>query len=238
MKKKFLFAILILLLPAFVWAWGTVIVSGNVSSGGTTYLIHETFDGSNACGDGSSTNCDETWVVNNSPVFNYTTAPAPLEGTYSWQADLTTETISIGFTPCDEVWVSAIVRDDVAVNYAKIFEVLDSTDNSLCWCEWYDTGAGVKLVARQTGGTNAPTDADYSADTTYYIKLRAKKGTGANAECQVSISTDGSTWTTPAASIDGTWTTEPSKIKLYGNDGTTTYGLKDDIRVDDADINY
>ena len=60
MKKKFLFAILTLLFPVFVWAWGTIIISGNVPSGTTCgsfssgNLLNETFD--------TNPGYDNTWT--------------------------------------------------------------------------------------------------------------------------------------------------------------------------------
>ena len=41
MKKQILFIMFILLFPVIVWAWGTVIISGNVSSGGSACDIIE-----------------------------------------------------------------------------------------------------------------------------------------------------------------------------------------------------
>lgn len=89
MKKKFLFVILILLFPAIVWAWGTVIISGNVSSESSwpdfTYDVYEDFEDAlnGNWSETDSTNCDggasECLDPNNSTQSN--------RGTYSGQLD-------------------------------------------------------------------------------------------------------------------------------------------------------
>lgn len=196
--------------------------------------LRETFDGATACGDGSHSNCDNTWSYWNAwPDFNYATTP--LQGTYSAMTNTSGSEIYVAFTSADTIY-AAIIISDSALSHNHWFSVRDASDNILCKMWTYGYGAD-SIVVTNTGGTDrASDDHAFAVNTKYYMKVKAVKGTGSNARCEGFYSTDGTSWTSITASTDGTWTAQPAKIYIVGNDSIT--GKRDDVRIYTSDINY
>jgi hypothetical protein len=98
---------------------------------------------------------------------------------------------------------------------------------------------GSSIAVRSANGTVKYDTEDFINGDKYYLKLRAKKGTGSNAECQGWASTDGTNWTftTPDASANGTWTTQIDRVRAIGSSATVT-SRWDKLRIGPADINY
>jgi hypothetical protein len=194
--------------------------------------VRETFDGATACGDGSHTNCSNTWTsVTGWCDFDAGSAP---QGTYQASCGGASIVNRLAFTAGAQYYATARVTASDVTNITQWLSLKDNSGNNLCYLYFAATG---KLSLANTGGTAATGSATYSNGTSYYVKLRAKKGTGANAECQFWTSTNGTAWTTDtASSTNGTWTADVARVYMQAAAAqTVTY---DDIRVYTGDISY
>jgi hypothetical protein len=237
-----LLLVALLLLPTLLYAGGTaslrVAVTGSGSGAVATCsgasptgcTLRETFEGSVECYTGGDSSCDSTWTgVNNPSTYRYATSPAPLQGTYSiYPAPGALQYKTI--TPADQYYFSVMLnKSNIAAEGIGIV-VRDASHNALCVLELYNS-----YTCFNAGGTNCTNSGTLSSNTTYYLKGRAKKGTGTNAECEVWISTDGTTWGSSRTSTDGTWTAQIAEI-LFNGEGAAS--VMDDIRVFTGDISY
>lgn len=254
MKKLILF---LLLLPSLAWGGDIEIArmnpyilgggvgctisncSGDETCTGTSgCLIRETFDG---CTGTNENGCDNT-SCGSAPCLYYAVnrctlndASSPLEGAQDASCGGAVEMVELRFTASDEVYATAIIdTPDVTASTDRLM-VQDASGNDLCKF----TMVSSSMAIYNTGGTAKGDTEDFENSKKYYIKIRAKKGTGTNAECQGWASTDGTNWTftTPDASTNGTWTAQPAKFIGYGSSATLTTRF-DDMRVSTSDINY
>lgn len=244
MKKGFI-GLLILALCAFVqFAYGATAVSGRPCPGGAAAAspctgaspadctLREVFDGSSYCyGSSGDQNCSFTWTnYDTAPDWNY--SAAPLQGTYSAEMGGASVAFWKDVTGASEYYVAFMFNIHNVTDDTSPVQFRDSGGNILC--QTY-IGSGA-IGARQAGGTNSTTIA-ISLDTTYYVKLRGKAGSGANAECQIYLSTNGTTWTSTQTSTDGTWTANIEKLVFQGR-ASVTPEVVDDIRLYTGDISW
>lgn len=211
-----------------------VAVRRRVVAAPPSYLYHETFEGTAACGWGGYTNCDVTPYYGENAVANYATSPAPIQGAKSLKVGAVSDDLHQNFTASNEVYASVMFNFSALPSAdVPILAIRNSAAGNLCTLTSY---ANNFVVVKNTGGTQKNLSVTMSTGTTYYAKLRAKIGTGANAECQGWFSTNGTTWSDSGTSNDGTFTTQPSRVVIMGYAGSTN--IFDDIRVAISDINY
>jgi len=87
------------------------------------------------------------------------------------------------------------------------------------------------------GGTTQATTLSLSDSTTFYIKVKAVKGTGADASCTPYYSSNGTSWTEGTASTNGTWTANPAWFFPNGTNSGPNI-VMDDVRLSTSDFNY
>ena len=271
MRKLILAILLILCMCVYASAGTTVVVVQGVAAGAATCTGaaptgctgRETFDGSTDCGDdpNNAQTCDNTWTLLSHSYPDYTgnadctdtevpyvcctgseagTCPAAVEGTYSMNVqDNWTNNPTIGISATDEIVVASMFRTS-GTNTNYVIQLRDTSSNDLCRAE---NGGGSFLKANNTGGSTGGDGLTLNVDTDYYVRVRAKKGTGANAQCEVWVSTDGTNWGTSSSSTNGTWTAQVEKIGLSpGNNNAEN--IMDDIRwlsgssMDGTEVSY
>lgn len=227
-------------------AWGVVLIQRTASS--TSYVFHETFDGSESCY-GTETdfeNCDETAWNSAAGTPNY--QGTGLTGTYALElADAGGSErayVEMTFTD-DEVWVSYQLKLSDGVNGLTLYWLYaeDVDDNALFSSRIMSDG---RIRIEGTGGATAAYLLDESGGSTvylpngaatFYLKFRYKKGTGANAEVDVWYSTDGTWESTPGYSIsDGVGTGRFMTTKVYNSEADTLTWTIDEVKGDNADI--
>jgi hypothetical protein len=99
------------------------------------------------------------------------------------------------------------------------------------------TNTGTWTVQSAGGTLSAAGSTAIAAGNGYYVKLRAKIGTGANAQCQGWVSANGTTWTDTLSSNDGTWTAQLTRGYIGANNTTAEYHF-DDWRMYTEDITW
>lgn len=239
MKKFLLGLILLICFPLAASSFNPLVVCGGqtVASGGydcadddmTGELLQERFE----CGS-TDGNEEQTWTSDNTPDFDYT--GTILQGTESLQMD-TSDRTRASFTGTGEVWAAIIYRPTAnATTSRPILSLWDSGNNGLASAHHRSGTPG--SLAIYSGGTLDITDVSLTLDTTIYIKLWYKKGTGANSEAKIYTSADGSSWTEKDAISGENETGDAAKVVLGEDAAGGAAAIFDDIRVDDADIDY
>jgi hypothetical protein len=195
------------------------IVGGGGGAAAPTYLFNETFSGNLECLSGYQSVCDtaDRWTYAYGVVF--AAGSATLDGFDQLYVDV---------TPADELYFA--VKVNLSDNKQAIV-VRDSSGNILCAAELYSNN----LYTMNTGGSNQNDTATLTVGNDYYIKIRAKKGTGGNAECRAAWSSDGSTWTQTPLSNNGSWTAQPSQFYAHGDSITKVYK---NVKISTSDINF
>lgn len=164
--------------PAFVAS-----LTVTAAASGPTYLVEENFDGTGDPG--------AAWTEFGTSNWDYTTSPAPLEGTQSASCDGTAAAAYLN-------WNNGSGVDALEVFF--LFHIPSTLEVSETLVYIYDSGATivgyvlihVGAVLRIYNGTAfAATTGTIAADTTYYIWVRWEKGTGADGFASVAFSTDG-----------------------------------------------
>lgn len=166
------------------------------------------------------------WTDAGTPVWAYTTAPAPLEGTRSFACDSQTDASVHGFTAQSDVWAFCVFN--LNVYGASIFQLLNSSD------------VVVGAIAFTAGGavraSNGTVTADSSAatviaTTTYYLWMHYTKGTGANGVTDLYVSATTTIPGSPTISVTGgDAATDASKFRMFCNSFGVT-GIFDKIRI-------
>ena len=199
------------------------------SGGGAppSWLLNETFEGT-GYSDGSWT---ETITGDSTAIEDCTGTPCPLEGSQSlslyfdWlgDSDYTTRTLSASY---DEIWMEFMWRSSDVANGVDLLQLLDSSNNV----------AGSVFMADDSlvygNNTQATNDSyDSVVNTTYYMWLHYKKGTGANSEIDGYISANTTKPGTASFSrVNGNSQYQVNKVRLFHgvsgnqpNNGTTFY---------------
>lgn len=247
MRKTLLTILILVSFAPTLWAGGgatMMVVGGTAAAGGAappSYIVSESFDGASACGDGSHTNCDNTWTVAGDGTidFNRTAAPAPLEGTNSLHIEeATTDTyiyisISAGSDPSAYVLMRPVTLSNVAAKYAIMF-----TNGATPLCvmgfnaDGGDDTATVYARIGSTSGANAVTT--INAGTTYHVWLDYSQ---TNDTCTLAFSTDGTKPTSGDNYSQATAaiTTDANLFHLRSDVADNEF-IFDKVRVDNVEI--
>ena len=203
-------------------------------------LFLETFDGSAACWSGSTnTNCLATQWVNTyggaNIVYNYATAPAPFQGSYSLELLNSANVQTATGTITGASYTGMISYFTAFADYAAHIQIRDLSNNLLCGMQ--TSFGGTQFSVTNSGGSNANSSSGIATSTKYYLQFLATPGTGSNAVCTLYYSTTGAVGSfTAVSSTNGTWTTSPNYLVVSGaNSGTV---IVDDIRASNAIINW
>lgn len=194
-------------------------------------LLWENFDGSTACGDGSHSNCNNTWSLVGTPTgLNFNVTSGALEGTYSLQvaaSDENNEGIVKTFTANNSVNFFFIwhVTTRQTITHIKL---LDSSDNMVMF--FGDTGPEFQIAC---GGDSAYAGSVTNGNT-YYV-WGDYTTNGSTSSCHLHVSAD---TVKSNASVNltatGTSTAQASKIALNG--AQVSDYIIDKIRVSSSTI--
>lgn len=184
------------------------------TSAGVTYLLEETFD---------ATGYDVAgWTESNTSETkeDWTTAPAPLDGTQSLYFDVTaTRSIDApAWAGTDTVWVSFLWHDDEAA--------LPGAARPFCALKDSVGGATVASLTLEINGditvacgsaTSRSTDS-LTRNTTYRIWMSYTKGSGSNGQASVYWSTTiaGPKGSSKASVTTGTSTAQSVSVRFVG----------------------
>jgi hypothetical protein len=262
--KRILFALLFLFVfSPGVHAWGPIVVGGGVEAAapstfcssataittGATGLLCEDFSGAVECTSGYSSNCRGTWVVSSgTPDYDYTTSPAPIEGTYSLflsglgnSADTRVYRAftATGGQPQEMYFTFILTEDGVTPGDFVIARITKDGSPLLCSV----TLKGTKTLGVSAGGgTIQYTTGTVTEDTLTHVWVRYLPGSGTDALCTVAFSTDGTRPTSGdnyKESTNGTVTANGNRAELWGDYTSANSGndiIFDKIFVDDATI--
>jgi hypothetical protein len=196
--------------------------------------FRETFDGSTDCGDGTET-CDNEWT--DVGPGNFDDETVTLQGTYNYFSSNATDQI---YSPnqasvAEYYWTAIIYIDQDSIDRQDFFKINDSSSNNLCN---FDI-SGSTLRLEQAGGTEQTFSTSISEDTVYYFRLRAKAGSGANAECEGTFSTNSDfSGGETELSNDGTWTNNPVQVHFYNAAAYQLIISVDDVRAFTSSPSY
>ena len=249
MRKYILLTIAILLIPFAVYAWmGTIMVGGGTTTSGApapTYISEETFD---------SAGYDLSWTESaGTPNEDYTTSPAPLEGTQSLQllgdTNSATQVVYHNFTETASAthWFYMLFNASVVPtgggSYSEFIRIRGGGGGTTVGSVFLlQNASGFTLRVIAAGGTEAVTTDVLSVDTTYHMWISFLKGSGANAKMTVAFSANGIRPTSGnayAESTDGTQTIDADNITIrgqYDSSNSSIDAIVDDVKIDDAAI--
>ena len=219
-------------------------IVNNSTQGGASYLVEESFDGETLCATGEPSTCDNTWEESDdsggtADDFDCGTGDCPLEGTYSYKS---TDPVSgqnkvrLNFGVQNEVWV------------AFMWYITTAKDSETHVFRFQDTGNSDVGVAQWAAdfGLKVPTDGGFTASSSttlkasgagqFYVKMRMKKGTGNNAECEIWLSNNTTSWGTSVGSTDGDLTNQVQYILFSNYYQADMEWIIDKLVVDDEDI--
>lgn len=225
------------------------IVGGGVPAAGSSYLFHETLEGSSACytGDVTYVNCNQTgWTLGSNifPIFNNSTSGLSLQGSYAMKFLLgASHTARNSFTGQDAItYFSFMVRCTGTITDSFDIYVENNGSGFAMFRILYVNATDMYPVLYYNGVGTYGYVGGYGniimkADETWYVKIAYTKGTGNNGVWDVYMS---KTTTWPATQLHVTNATDSVQfngIAFIGPSSVqTTY--VDDIRVSTSDITY
>lgn len=197
----------------------------NNSIQGTSYLVDEGFEAYDAENDPPT-----GWtVISGTQTWYSTTSPAPLTGTYSWSSEAKA-TYPLGTSYTDLYMAAKVYLGGSGTRYP--FQISPFSNGSARGTVYLLSGG--RMCVKAYGGTEDCSDNDvYTDGDTLYLKAHFVSGSGLDASITLWSSTDGSTWTEQAKSEDGTYTGNWT-YPVMGSIGL----IYDEVRINDADINY
>lgn len=208
----------------------TVLGVDNTSAGGATYLLSESFDGSEY---------DLVWSESQgTPNGDYVTSPAPLDGTGHSLRLTDSGTDPRADSPT--YTANAVVEEYFLLHILALPSGTDSvaiirgSTTSLVTLQISATGTCRVVIP---GGNSASTSGTMGVGTTYEIWLRYAAGTGANGFGSVGFSSDGTRPTGGAnftSKADGTATANADNTRLTAASGMDV--IIDKLRIDDTTI--
>lgn len=161
---------------------------------------------------------DNVWVIEGSESLEFPTG--------------NNAAVSIAVTAREETWITFMLRFNDN-NESTETLVLLYNDSTLLGSLLSEHDAFMKVQAE--GGTLSGGETVGVYASTYYIKLRFKQGTGANAELEFWACTDGTTWIKNISSTDGTSTAQVNKI-VFQNTYSNEIMRLDNFMENSADI--
>jgi hypothetical protein len=197
-----------------------------------TYLAQQDFEG-------AGYDNGETWTENvgGGTVDEDSTATV-LEGSQSLSLVSSAQTVNTykTITANSTIYAYAKVRVVSRSGTPRILVVLDGSGNPLSYVT-YQADNTLHIRSGTAGGTS--TVGTISTGTTYHLRMRYTKGTGANSFASIEFSTTGSftgSGNNYAEHTSGNATADASRF-MCGSNISTTYSLiHDKIRVDDVII--
>jgi|GEM_PF-4672643 len=140
--------------------------------------------------------------------------------------------VSIAVTARAETWITFMLRfNDNNESLENL--VLLYNDSTLLGTLLQEHDALIKVQAE--GGTLTAGETVAAHSSIFYLKLRFKQGTGANAELEFWACTDGQTWTQNLSSTDGTSTAQVNKIVIQNTHDNEVMWI-DNFMENSADI--
>ena len=203
---------------------------------GTTYLMCEDFDGAVDCNSGAGTaeycrraydTCDGRGTYNSTNIDN--------GGTYSYLSGTwSCENLTTGFAETSPIYVFFKIKvtrvADGTLNYVSKLLTGATWDPILVVATEAD-GTGFKFAVAQTTVGSTYT-AKLSYDTVYNVWWEYTKGTGANANQTLYVSTDGTKGSADATESDFTQTAGATEVYIgIGSAINAVTFLIDHIRV-------
>lgn len=198
--------------------------------------IRETFNGANECAATYTSNCSmaaDFWTVAaGTPDFDNASYPKSGQ-TYALYMTGSAQIRNTNNLSASDEWYQAVPM--YVETRGAVTALLAFKNGTTTLCRMDSTTGGV-ITVLAAGGTASSTIATVADGNAYYLKLRYKLGTGANAECQGWVSTDGTTWSTTQSSTDGTSTAQATRI--YPFSGASSKWHYQEIRVYTGDISW
>lgn len=190
-----------------------------------TYLVKQGFEG-------TGYDNSETWTENASPNEDYATAPAPLDGSQSWQSAAIGGESYTSFTAQDDVWAYAVCNIQTLADNRDVFQIRDSGGTYVLSLRAHADGHLQILNFATSVHTSAGL---VSNGTTFHVWLHYIKGTGANSTGELYVSANDTKPGSPQASMTtGGSTAQAARVAVMGwNDGNYIW---DKVRVDDVSI--
>jgi len=234
--RKLVFILVILSAITFLafQASAVIFISGDTVTAAATYLLEEKYEGvgipsGHSYVDSSGTNkvdWDDTTPTMEGSESVYVPDPGG-----SGQNKLNIEPGA----DADEMWFSVMfILADTPSAEGKFLRWSDTAGSDVVRVG-ISSSNNIRIVTN-LGGSVSTDVCTVTPGTTYWIKLRAKKGTGANAEAEVWCTSTTTTWGTSQTSTDGTWTTQLDFVEInnfYSQNYSYNY---DHLIIDTSDI--
>jgi hypothetical protein len=155
---------------------------------------------------------------------------APVSGAYSARISGATDSyLEENFTAVDDVAVSLYLRIDALP--AKDVRILQISNNGTTEGNLVLLASGALRLRAGVTNIGVPTP-PLAAGQVYGLKLRQRRGAGADAVLEAFVAAGSQTFGSAFASIgNGTWTTAANRVRLGGTNGVATWMTLDDIRL-------
>lgn len=208
--------------PGLISMLGGTTDGGGEPPAGPSYLMEIGFDGSIESG----------FADTGTPTWGYTTIPAPLVGSGSfYSAALSSYTTAHEyFAETDEVWMFIRVHPLTGTPYA--IQAWGSAGASVGYVQLRSSG----VVRLNMGSSLDSGTGEWTTGVSYYIWVRFKKGTGADAEADVWISSSSAKPGSPLLSITTGTRTYGTKGVRIGVLASSSSAIYDRLLIDDEPI--
>jgi hypothetical protein len=208
--------------------------SGVSCASGTSYLIQQNFEG-------TGYDHSEVWNEGSNPDEDYTTAPAPLEGSQSifFRAVTTSvRTFSPTFAAQSTAEAYFLYRPTTIGLGGDTIFLFRNNGGSVTTLQ-IDIDATGHLRCDDGTITSNYTDDAAAVGTTWHVWLRYVKGTGINAQYSVAFSSDGVRPTSGTAKFSstsiGVSTVDTDQLRMSAESGTCAW-IGDKVRVANTTI--
>jgi len=221
---------------------------GTACPGNDCSLLCEDWEGAVDCVTGSLPYCRNTWATSGTfttQTWNYSTSPAPLQGSLSYYGDsggtgtritkaITESTTVYGFS----AFVSGTMSTGLYSTDSAV-KLLNST-TAVAIFGYTQSAAGVYKWSASCGGA-AATSAGFTFTTgaVYYLNFYYKVGTGANAECQLDVYSDKGMTTqvaTTGLKNSGSATANVDTVELFATNTTFDQTIHDALKLHTSTI--
>ena len=233
MRKKLSLLLLLLLIPALAYGWGMVIIGGGgptadyCTDTASSATLQERFECGANTYDGDTNQEYASWTEGGTVDWGATPGDLDLGGTEDLECGGTAwENVDSGnITDVAEIWAGMIFGvSDLPAAENTVFRVEGAGDEGWCVLKLASDGK-IWMYNDGGGGNDAGT---YSADTRYYIKVRAKYVDGSNDECECWISTDPAAWgASDASDATGSWSGNPRQLQVLSERQAATNYFND-----------